>query len=194
MTAELAKLIWITGIVLWCLIRYPYQRRSRKTKVSFHKRSVEERLLLAGTAVGLVVFPGLWLVSGFPQQFDRPFHPGWAWAGTACLAAFLGLFYAVHRQLGRNWSITLEIREDHVLVTEGLFRHIRHPMYTSFWLWGVAQGLLLNNWIAGWAGLLSVAALYFGRVYREEAMMRESFGPQYDTYMLRTKRIIPWLW
>lgn len=193
MTPSLASLIWLLGIVAWCAIRYPHQRRARKFKVAAHKRSLEERLLLSGATVGLVVVPGVWLAGGFPAGFDRPFHSGLAWLGAVSMIAFLWLFHAVHRQLGRNWSITLEIREDHALVTEGLFRHIRHPMYSSFWLWAVAQALLLPNWIAGLAGLISIGALYYGRVSREEAMMRETFGPQYDAYMGRTKRIIPWI-
>ncbi len=193
MTPTLASIIWCLGIVAWCVIRFPYQRRARKFKVSTHKRSLEERLLLSGATVGLVVVPAVWLLTGFPSTFNTTFHPWLATLGAACMLTFLWLFHAVHRQLGRNWSITLEIREDHALVTSGLFKHIRHPMYSSFWLWAIAQSLLLPNWIAGLAGLVSIAALYFGRVAREEAMMRETFGPQYDAYMGRTKRIIPWI-
>lgn len=193
MTPALASSIWTLGIIAWCIIRYPYQRRARKLNVSAHKRSTEERLLLVGATLGLVIVPAVWLLSGFPKSLDTTFHPALATLGAVCMAAFLGLFYAVHRQLGRNWSITLEIREDHALVTQGLFKYIRHPMYSSFWLWAIAQALLLPNWLAGFAGLASIAALYFGRVAREEAMMRETFGPQYDAYMNRTKRIVPWL-
>ena len=193
MTSNLASFIWVLGIVAWCVIRYPYQRRARKFKISAHKRSLEERLLLGGATVGLVIVPAVWLLTGFPQSFNTTFHPVLATIGAVCMAAFLWLFHAVHRQLGRNWSITLEIREDHALVTEGLFKYIRHPMYSSFWLWAIAQALLLPNWLAGMAGLGAISALYFGRVAREEAMMRETFGPQYDAYMSRTKRIVPWI-
>lgn len=175
------------------MIRYPYQRRARKFKISAHKRSLEERLLLSGATVGLVIVPAVWLLTGYPQSLDTTFHPVLATLGAVCMVAFLGLFHAVHRQLGRNWSITLEIREDHALVTDGLFKRIRHPMYSSFWLWAIAQALLLPNWLAGFAGLVSIAALYFGRVAREEAMMRETFGSQYEAYMNRTKRIVPWI-
>jgi protein-S-isoprenylcysteine O-methyltransferase Ste14 len=193
MNQALAATIWIVGIVAWFIIRYPYLRRARRIRVQTHRRSWEERILLGGATVGLVVIPATWLLSGWPSLFDYPFQPGLAWLGTACMAAFLGLFLAVHRQLGRNWSITLEIREDHQLVTEGLFRFVRHPMYSSFWLWALAQFFLFPNWLAGLSGLASIAALYFRRVSREEAMLRETFGPQYDAYMGRTKRIIPWI-
>lgn len=193
MTPTVASIIWAIGIAAWCVIRYPYQRRARKFRVAAHKRSAEERLLLSGATMGLVVIPIIWLCGHWPRSADYTFQPWMGSLGAICMLAFLWLFYAVHRQLGRNWSITLEIREDHALITEGLFRHIRHPMYSSFWLWALAQALLLPNWFAGLAGLASVAALYFGRVSREEAMMRETFGSQYEAYMGRTKRIIPWV-
>ena len=93
--------------------------------------------------------------------------------------------------LGRNWSVSLELREQHVLVTQGVYRHVRHPMYTAFWLWAVAQALLLPNWIAGFAGLVGFGILFFGRVAREEQLMLEKFGDEYSAYMLRTSRLVP---
>ncbi len=193
MTENMAVIIWGLGIVAWCVIRYPHQRRARKLRVTSHHRSLEERLLLMGTSIGLVFIPVIWLTTGWPSALNYQFNPLQATLGAIFMAGFLWLFYAVHRQLGRNWSITLEIREDHKLVTSGLFRHVRHPMYSSFWLWGVAQALLLPNWLAGFAGLATVGLLYFRRVYKEEAMLRDTFGPDYDSYMKQTKRIIPWV-
>ena len=81
--------------------------------------------------------------------------------------------------------------ENHELVTEGIYRTVRHPMYSAFWLWAIAQALLLPNWIAGFAGLAGFAVLYFGRVAREERMMLETFGDSYRAYMARTGRVFP---
>ena len=64
-------------------------------------------------------------------------------------------------------------------------------MYSAFWLWAVAQGLLLPNWVAGFAGLISFGILFLGRVAREEQMMTETFGDEYRDYMVRTGRIVP---
>ncbi len=89
------------------------------------------------------------------------FQPILAWLGTAVFAVSLWLFFRVHKELGRNWSDLLEVREKHVLVTDGLYRYVRHPMYTAFFMWAVAQLLLLPNWIAGPAGLVGFGILFF---------------------------------
>ena len=64
-------------------------------------------------------------------------------------------------------------------------------MYASQWLWSTAQALLLQNWIAGWAGLALFLPLYLSRVPREEQMMLDRFGGAYHAYMDRTGRVVP---
>jgi protein-S-isoprenylcysteine O-methyltransferase Ste14 len=64
-------------------------------------------------------------------------------------------------------------------------------MYTAFWLWAVAQALLLPNWVAGLSGLVGFGTLYFLRVGQEERLMIDAFGEAYRTYMARTARLIP---
>ena len=53
---------------------------------------------------------------------------------------------------------------------------------------------MIPNWIAGPAYLVAVALLFALRVGREETLMREQFGHAYETYMSRTKRLVPGLW
>jgi protein-S-isoprenylcysteine O-methyltransferase Ste14 len=64
-------------------------------------------------------------------------------------------------------------------------------MYAGIFLFAVAQGLLLQNWLAGWAGLVTVAFLYLVRTPREEKMMCEFFGDSYRDCMKRTGRLFP---
>lgn len=56
-------------------------------------------------------------------------------------------------------------------------------MYTSGWLLGIAQALLLWNWVVALAGLASFALLYFLRVRREEQMMLDRFGEAYRAHI-----------
>jgi protein-S-isoprenylcysteine O-methyltransferase Ste14 len=191
MTLAAAKLIWAFGCVAWFIIRLPHQRRARKTPVAQRGERTRERILLAISFCGLFVVPLIYALIDQPRFATYPFHPALAWLGTVVFAGALALFHRIHRDLGRSWSVTLEIRDQHVLVTDGLYRHLRHPMYTAFWLWALAQLLLLPNWIAGPAGLVGFGVLFFGRIEREERMLLDKFGEEYRSYMARTKRIIP---
>src|SRR5512136_320074 len=93
-----------------------------------------------------------------------------------------------HRALGRNWSPFLEIRKGHVLVIEGPYRFIRHPMYAAIFLIGIGISLLSANWLVALAYMLPVTIMYLVRVADEEEMMIEQFGNEYREYMQRTGR------
>jgi len=121
--------------------------------------------------------------------------PGWmGWMGTAAFAAALLLLWRSHADLGRNWSAILQIRQEHTLITNGVYRYTRHPMYAAHLLWAIAQGLLLQNWLAGWILLVTFIPMYLVRVPEEEKMMLEQFGQEYRLYISRTGGIIPRLW
>ena len=140
---------------------------------------------------GLFLVPLIYVLTDQPRFSDYTFYPVQAWLGAVVLVTGMSLLYRTHRDLGRAWSITLEIRDKHTLITRGIYEKLRHPMYASFWLWAISQALLLPNWIAGLSGLIGFGTLFFARVGHEERMMLETFGDEYRAYMARTYRIIP---
>ena len=193
MTPTVAALVWFAGLVGWTIIRHPFERKAKKIGVRKSLFDHRESGLLAAAVLGLFVIPAIYVLSGFPALFDRPFIPAIAWLGAATTVAALWVFRRSHVDLGRNWSISLEVREQHALVKTGIYRLVRHPMYSSFFLLGLAQLLLLANWFAGLAGVVGAGVLFAFRVRREEQMMLESFGDEYRSYMTQTKRIVPWV-
>lgn len=189
-----AKLAWTLGVVAWFVLRLPFQRKARRTGVADARRkNLREMVLLSISTCGLGVVPAFYTVTGFPAALSYPPSPLQVGAGVLVFLFALWLFWRTHSDLGRNWSVTLEIRESHQLITGGVYRHVRHPMYSAFFLWAIAQALLLPNMVAGLSGLVGFGTLYLFRVGEEEAMMREAFGAQYDAYCARTKRVIPFL-
>jgi protein-S-isoprenylcysteine O-methyltransferase Ste14 len=193
MTAAVAKSIFAFAVIIWGFLRYPYQRRASRVPVWKSARGTRERLLLGAATFGLGLIPIFYVATGFPGFAERRFLPGMAYAGTLLFVVALWLFHRAHRDLGRNFSVSLDIRDDHRLVTNGVYARIRHPMYLAFWLWAVAQAALLPNWFAGLAGIVGFGLLYFGRIEQEERLMLETFGDEYRTYMSRTARIVPWI-
>jgi protein-S-isoprenylcysteine O-methyltransferase Ste14 len=187
-------MIWVLGIVAWCIIRYPFERRAKRVPIVSKRRTGSEAVGLAAALAGLAIVPGFYVATGWPAAAD---HTPRLWAvviGTILFCAAMWVFRRTHKQLGRNWSITLEIRHQHELICTGPYSLVRHPMYTSFLLMGLSQAFLLSNWVAGVAGLIGFTVLFFLRVDKEERMMLEVFGPRYQAYMAKTKRIIPYLY
>ena len=193
MTKTIAELIWFAGLVGWYIIRHPFERKARKMGVSKSLLDWKEWILLASASFGLFLIPAAYVLTGVPASLNREFIPAVAWLGLLPLCGALWLFRRSHVDLGRNWSVTLKVREQHVLVKSGVYRLVRHPMYLSFFLLGLAQMLLLPNWLAGASGFIGAGLLFAFRVLREERMMLESFGDEYRSYMAHTKRIIPWI-
>jgi protein-S-isoprenylcysteine O-methyltransferase Ste14 len=164
MTPSLAKFAFVMMAVGWYLIRYEYARRSRREKILRSARGSRETVLLLVSLAGLGILPLIYVVMAIPHFAHYAFRPIQAWLGLFFAIAALVMFQLTHRALGRNWSISLDVREDHQLITDGIYRKIRHPMYSAFWLWAAAQALLLPNWVAGFAGLIGFGTLFFGRV------------------------------
>ena len=193
MTATLSKIIWLAFGIAWSALRLQPGHRSRHTPVRYSGRGLREFILLGVSLTGLGIVPCVYLATHFPRSADYPFVPVLSYLGIAADAACLWLFHRTHRDLGHNWSVSLDLRERHTLVTTGVYATLRHPMYAGFWLMALAQVLLLPNWIAGPAGLVGFGILYFGRVGREEEMMIAAFGDEYRSYMRRTARVLPWI-
>jgi protein-S-isoprenylcysteine O-methyltransferase Ste14 len=188
-------IIYFAGMIAEIILRAPYDRRRRAIPKVDQRIAGVERGLFAGISLGMF---GLPLIYGLTTRLDGANYP---WSikarsrmgaiGAALLGAAVWIFWRAHHDLGTNWSPSLEINKSQTLVTNGIYRAIRHPMYASQMVWGIAQALLLHNWIAGLAGLASFLPLYFLRVPREERMMLDHFGDDYRAYSEQTGRILP---
>ena len=195
MTSILAgKIVWALMLTVWYLIRYPYARRSRRATVETNQKRGAEFGRMAVASVGLGVLPALYLWTDILDFADRPSSWMSALLGSMAACGALALFLLTHKALGKLWSISLQLKTEHKLVTQGIYQSLRHPMYSAFWLMSLAQALLLANWVAGFAGLAGFGFLFFSRIGPEERMMEARFGDEWRSYCAQTKRILPHIW
>lgn len=182
--------IYLLEYLLISIVRAVHTSPYRREKVAIDKKSTSDMLVLALTGLSMLT-PLIYIFSPL-LDFANYNLPAWTgWVGTVIFAGAIWLLWRSHADLGRNWTPTLGIREGHRLVTDGVFRYMRHPMYAAHILWGIATPLMLHNWIAGFAFLLLSTLQYLTRVGAEERMMLEQFGDQYREYMQTTGRLIP---
>lgn len=186
-----AKIAWCIYMVLWVTIRFKPNRNSRKMSISFKDRSIKERFSMAISFTGLGIIPAIWAFTDWLNGYNHQTNLIIIAIGIAMLIGALILFRKTHKALGKMWSHSLDLRDGHKLVTKGIYEKVRHPMYSAFWLWAVALPFVINNWIAGFSGIVGFGTLYFLRVDQEEKMMENEFGEEYREYSKNTKRIIP---
>jgi protein-S-isoprenylcysteine O-methyltransferase Ste14 len=117
----------------------------------------------------------------------------WAfWLGAALLVA--GVLFAVwaREHLGRNWSRSVTIKQDHELIVSGPYTLVRHPIYT-----GVLAGFLgMAIAIAQVRGLVVLALIFVAfwlKLRLEERWMRSQFGETYVAYSQHTAALVPYL-
>lgn len=188
-----AKTIILLGSIVMVVIRALHRCKGRDVDVVKNRRGRLEVVLMALASIGFVV-PLLWVASSVFAFADYLLYPVPFIAGILCLALGLWFFIRSHADLGTNWSVTLKVREGHELVTQGIYRHIRHPMYMSLLLYSLGQALVVPNWVAGPSCGVAMIILFALRVVVEERLMLEHFGKDYEMYMARTKRFVPGIW
>jgi protein-S-isoprenylcysteine O-methyltransferase Ste14 len=188
-----AKVIVLVGTLVLMGIRAPYGQRSRRVKVAKSYKTLRESGLLVVAWIGFFI-PLIWIASPAFSFAEYPLHAVPLFAGAACLVIGLWLFYRSHADLGANWSITLEVREQHRLITQGVYRRIRHPMYSALFIYSLGHILVIPNWVAGPSNVVVFAVLFALRVRPEERMMIDEFGVEYAAYSARTKRLVPGIW
>jgi protein-S-isoprenylcysteine O-methyltransferase Ste14 len=193
MNPWIAKAVILAASVVMVVIRAPHGRRSRGVRVARSCKGPREAALLTLAWTGFLV-PLIWVASpvfSFAEYSLRPWPFG---VGVVCLAGGLWWFHRSHSDLGTYWSVTLELRENHRLITQGVYGYVRHPMYAALLLYSIGQALVLPNWVAVPSYFVTFGILFALRINAEEAMMLETFGDEYAAYMAGTKLLVPGIW
>lgn len=132
-----------------------------------------------------------WMPKILTRRF-LPVHAAFPIAGTILLASGLGVTVWARRHLGRNWSASVVVKEDHTLVRSGPYARVRHPIYSGLLLAFFGMAVAIGEW----RGLLAVALAFLALTWKsreEERRMRETF-PEYEPYRRETAAIIPFVY
>lgn len=189
------KIIFLAGWITEEVIRFPHRRRYRqelRQRGAVHSRMTATGVILDMVAfLGMEIAPLFAILSPWLEFADYELPGGLGWLGTICMVGSIFLLVLAHRDLGSNWSPSVDLRQGHKLVTQGIYAWLRHPIYASVWLWCLAQALLVPNWAGGLAGLVFFLPVYITRRPIEEEMMLDQFGEAYRDYMNRVGGIFP---
>jgi protein-S-isoprenylcysteine O-methyltransferase Ste14 len=113
--------------------------------------------------------------------------------GLILIPIGLLLFSWAEVVLGKQFSLDVTIQEDHKLVTQGLYKVLRHPRYVAILFLNLGIALVFQSWLA----VLLVAALVgilLWRIQDEETLLHQEFGADWDAYTRKSWRLIPFIY
>ena len=191
MNENIFESLYLLGFIYATLIRSAYGKHFRRDNVLLQKK--EHLLVFVGMALwGIVLFlPFFYIFTSWLDFANYKIPEPLGVLGGITFIAGLWILTRSHIDLEKNFSPSLFIQKQHTLVTQGIYKYIRHPMYLSFWAWAVGQALLIPNWIAGPLGIVAFYFIYMFRVEYEEQQLVDYFGDAYRDYIISTGRLFP---
>ena len=199
MTIELALRLafWILIIgVIGMRIYFSLQVRKAGERVMPDKQAIQQegKGMFAARVMMFFLLLGWFVLYAInPPRlgvFSIPL-PGWLrWLGFFVGIVSLGFWIWTQVTLGKEWSPQLQLRQEHHLVINGPYTHIRHPLYTAMMGYGTGLALLTANLIFVALAVLIIVGL-IARLPKEEQMMIQEFGEEYITYAHCTGKFFP---
>ncbi|HMF95956.1 MAG TPA: isoprenylcysteine carboxylmethyltransferase family protein [Vicinamibacterales bacterium] len=186
-TAVLALVIlsWL----VFAAVFLTHKRPSRRESVKKDRRSA------LGIVLQAVAFLLIWAIQRPMFAPIVPMPPAVETVvGALTVALAFGsvwLVMAAVRALGRQWAYTARVIEGHQLITEGPYGRVRNPIYAGMLGMLVATGLALTHWIGLLPALVVFAIGTRIRVRSEEALLRDTFGAEFDRYAARVPAVLP---
>lgn len=175
--------LWVAFLVYWQVMAINTKKTTQLEPIA----SRAFRVLLFGVAIYLLVFrpPAVWLHRHlWPSDFAT------FWLGIALTLA--GLLFCVWARvtLGRNWSRSVTIKQDHELIQTGPYALVRHPIYSGLFLAFVGTALAEAQ-VRGLLAFALIVLAFCLKLRLEEKWMRAQFGAKYEAYAGRVKAVVP---
>jgi protein-S-isoprenylcysteine O-methyltransferase Ste14 len=164
--------------------------------ISANRKAIEHEawghsVVRAVRSISLIVFLVLYAIDPpWLSILSVPFPDWLRWIGVVLGVVSLVVYLWSRATLGRQWSSRLRLRKEHHLVTTGPYVWIRHPVYSALMGFMASIALVAANWFLIAFLIVSTADLAL-RIPKEEKMMIEEFGDDYEAYMQRTGRLLP---
>ncbi|MGH9572709.1 MAG: methyltransferase family protein [Candidatus Acidiferrales bacterium] len=184
-------IVFWSAYTIWIILEMTGSVRKRLRDQSTSRDQGSYTVIIAVLWISIALdFALSGIVRGAAIQWERiPLF----YIGVALMLAGLAFRFYAMGVLGRFFTYRVGVQTDHVVVQSGPYRYIRHPSYTGALITLAGLGLALGNWL-GLLALLGCMSIAYGyRIKVEEAALATALGEPYKQYMLRTRRLVPFL-
>lgn len=185
-----ASIFWTTYI-LWLVLETIGSRTKRSTDPTraSDRGSFRLIMILLWLSVGLDFALSFLL----PQATILWHRTAVFFLGIALMLAGLAFRFYSMSLLGRFFTYQVAVHPGQTVIEAGPYRYIRHPSYTGALITLLGLGLALGNWVGLLALLSCMGPAYAYRISVEESALLAALGAPYEQYILRTRRLLPFL-
>jgi protein-S-isoprenylcysteine O-methyltransferase Ste14 len=113
--------------------------------------------------------------------------------GFVLVTLGLGVRLQATRTLGKYFSLKTRVLPEHKLIKNGIYKHIRHPIYLGSMLAFFSITLIFHS-LNGFIVTALAIPFILNRIRVEEQMFTEKFGNEYKEYIRKSKKLIPYLY
>jgi len=191
-------LCWIIFILYWIVNWWRVKPAEETTW-----RSPQSRWTIAWILILLFIIARSSLLPFFPslncppycQQdlFTPSFHLPFL-QPIGVVVTIVGLIIAIiaRKTLADNWSSNIELKKNHKLITTGIYKYARHPIYTGISVMGFGAILTLQA-VMPILFFISMFVFFLFKMNKEEALLTKHFPKEYTAYKKKTKALIPFI-
>ena len=179
---QMAVVLWYVLSLVW-LVMWFGMKRAKRSETPWERVQHVVPVLVS-----------FWLL--FERQWPLldlrllPETPGVLWAGVLVTALGVGIGVWARLSLGTNWSGMVTLKKGHELIRTGLYKRIRHPIYTGI-LAGFLGTELIKSQVRGLLGFLILWLSFYFKARREENFLRQEFGEGFEEHARHTGMFLP---
>jgi len=179
---QMAVVLWYVLSLVW-LVMWFGMKRAKRSETPWERVQHVVPVLVS-----------FWLL--FERQWPLldlrllPETPGVLWAGVLVTALGVGIGVWARLSLGTNWSGMVTLKKGHELIRTGLYKRIRHPIYTGI-LAGFLGTELIKGQVRGLLGFLILWLSFYFKARREENFLRQEFGEGFEEHARHTGMFLP---
>ena len=162
-----------------------------REKADFTTKIIGLLFILHPFLLALLFYDNLFLTSIYLMILDAPLI---SYIGIAIYISGALITLTSRIQLGRYGDGTIAIKDEHELLTNGVYQHVRNPLYFGALLGRLGLALAFRGYIIGFLMILGFLLVFSKRIEIEEKELEDEFGESFKSYKKRTKRLIPYLW
>ncbi len=96
--------------------------------------------------------------------------------------------------LGNFFTMHISVEKGHRIIRSGPYAVIRHPSYLGAFLMYVFTTVFLHSWFSAGVAAIILPFAFVRRILREENVLKEAFGAEYESYRTSVKMILPCVW